>query len=239
MRPAPTTRSASRRCATSSPASRIVCFRKCAAVCKAGDICSALATNDRFACVPEKPGLCQPCALNVDCPYPGDRCLEIGGTKVCARDCSFDGQCPTSYRCADGTDTNGAYVTKQCQPTSGTCECTAVSAGQTTPCQESNSLRHLHRRAHLPPAQRLRGLHRAGAHHRVVQRPRRRLQRDDGREPGRDHLRHRGVPAHGQQLHQRLARRCATRARRAPRSATRRTTTATAWWTKASTSRPR
>ncbi len=121
------------------PGKEKVCFKKCAAGCKAGDLCSALAVNDRFACVPEVPGLCQPCALNVDCPYPGDRCLEIGGTKVCARDCSFDGQCPTSYRCADGTDTNGAYVTKQCQPTSGTCECVAASAGQTQPCSETNS----------------------------------------------------------------------------------------------------
>ena len=122
------------------PGKAQVCFRKCSAVCKAGDICTSLASNDRFACVPERPGLCQPCALNVDCPYPGDRCLELGGTKVCARDCAFDGQCPSSYRCADGTDTNGAYAPKQCQPTSGTCECTTATAGQTKPCTESNSI---------------------------------------------------------------------------------------------------
>jgi hypothetical protein len=122
------------------PGKSQVCFRKCSAVCKPGDLCTALAPNDRFACVPEKPGLCQPCALNIDCPYPGDRCLELGGTKVCARDCSFDGQCPSSYRCADGTDTNGAFVTKQCQPTSGTCECVAATAGQTRPCSETNSI---------------------------------------------------------------------------------------------------
>ena len=121
------------------PGKALVCFRKCAAVCKAGDVCTALAANDRFACVPEVPGLCQPCALNVDCPYPGDRCVEIGGTKVCSRDCSFDGQCPSSYRCADATDTNGAFVTKQCQPTSGTCECVAASAGQSMPCSETNT----------------------------------------------------------------------------------------------------
>lgn len=121
------------------PGKSQVCFRKCSAVCKVGDICTALATNDRFACVPDRPGLCQPCALNIDCPYPGDRCLELGGTKVCSRDCSFDGQCPSSYRCADGTDTNGAFTTKQCQPTSGTCECTAATAGQTRPCSETNS----------------------------------------------------------------------------------------------------
>ncbi len=117
-----------------------VCFRKCSAGCKAGDLCTALAVNDRFACVPDRPGLCQPCSLNVDCPYPGDRCLELGGTKVCARDCGFDGQCPSSYRCADGIDTNGAFAPKQCQPTSGTCDCTAASAGQTRPCSESNAI---------------------------------------------------------------------------------------------------
>lgn len=122
------------------PGKPMVCFRKCAVGCKPGDLCTALAVGDRFACVPERPGLCQACALNVDCPYPGDKCLEIGGTKVCGRDCSFDGVCPTSYRCADGTDTNDEYVTKQCQPISGTCECVAANAGQTKPCSETNAI---------------------------------------------------------------------------------------------------
>jgi hypothetical protein len=116
-----------------------VCFRKCATVCKPGDVCTSLAVGDRYACVPEKPGLCQGCELNTDCPYPGDRCVELGGTKVCARDCAFDGQCPASYRCADATDTTGAYAPKQCQPTSGTCDCIASTAGQTVPCSETNS----------------------------------------------------------------------------------------------------
>lgn len=121
------------------PGKAMVCFRRCSVGCNAGDVCTPLAVNDRFACVPERPGLCQSCSLNVDCPYPGDKCIEIGGNKVCARDCSFDGVCPSSYRCADATDTNGEYVTKQCQPVSGTCECTAATAGQQKPCGESNS----------------------------------------------------------------------------------------------------
>ncbi|MGV3622997.1 MAG: MopE-related protein [Archangium sp.] len=121
------------------PGKSMVCFRRCSQECKSGDICTPLAVNDRFACVPERPGLCQSCALNVDCPYPGDKCIEIGGNKVCARDCSFDGVCPSSYRCADATDTNGEYVTKQCQPISGTCECTAATSGQQKPCGETNN----------------------------------------------------------------------------------------------------
>ncbi|PZR18694.1 MAG: hypothetical protein DI536_02095 [Archangium gephyra] len=122
------------------PGKSTVCFRRCSQECKSGDICTPLAVNDRFACVPERPGLCQSCALNVDCPYPGDKCVEIGGAKVCARDCSFDGVCPSSYRCADATDTNGEYVTKQCQPISGTCECTAATSGQQKPCSETNNI---------------------------------------------------------------------------------------------------
>ncbi len=122
------------------PGKSSICYRRCSIGCKPGDICSALAVNDRFACVPERPGLCQQCALNVDCPYPGDRCLEIGGTKICGRDCSFDGQCPSSYRCADGTASNDEYVTRQCQPISGTCECVAANAGQTKPCGETNAI---------------------------------------------------------------------------------------------------
>ncbi|MFO0594691.1 MAG: MopE-related protein [Myxococcaceae bacterium] len=122
------------------PGKSQVCFHKCSQGCKQGDICTALAPNDRFACVTDRPGLCQPCALNIDCPYPGDRCVQLGDSTFCARDCSFDGQCPATYRCADATDVMGAYVTKQCQPTSGTCECTASSSGQTKPCSETNAI---------------------------------------------------------------------------------------------------
>ena len=35
------------------PGKPTVCFKKCSSVCKPGDICTALAANDRFACVPE------------------------------------------------------------------------------------------------------------------------------------------------------------------------------------------
>ena len=122
------------------PGHSAVCFRRCAAGCHANEVCTALQLNDRFVCVPEKQGLCQPCNLNVDCAYPGDRCAQVAGTNVCTRDCSFDGQCPSSYRCADGVDSQGNSFVKQCQPTSGTCDCTQVSSGQTRPCSESNSI---------------------------------------------------------------------------------------------------
>ena len=119
------------------------CLRTCNEGCEATDVCTPLADGDRYVCLPEKPGLCQTCQLDEDCPYPADKCLIIGGTKMCGRDCSNpqDGvqQCPSSYRCADATDANGGLVTKQCQPISGTCECTSASVGQTKPCSETNS----------------------------------------------------------------------------------------------------
>src|SRR5512140_2378046 len=62
-----------------------VCVRKCAAGCKDTEICSPLDLNDRYACVPNVSGLCQPCQLSSDCPYPADRCVQLGGAMVCAR----------------------------------------------------------------------------------------------------------------------------------------------------------
>jgi len=120
------------------PGRRSVCFRKCEAGCKANEVCTSLQLNDRRVCVPELPGLCQPCAVNVDCAYPGDRCADVGGGTSCTRDCSFDGQCPPSFSCADGVDSQGQPFKKQCLPTSGTCDCTLASSGQSKPCAQAN-----------------------------------------------------------------------------------------------------
>ena len=122
------------------PGQPTVCFRGCAAGCKMNELCTALQLDDRFVCVPERAGLCQPCVLNIDCPYPGDRCAQVEGSTLCTRDCSFDGQCPFEYRCAAGVDSQGTAFAKQCQPSSGTCDCTLASMGQTRPCSSSNSL---------------------------------------------------------------------------------------------------
>ena len=122
------------------PGEPSVCLRKCSAGCDPTDVCNALATMDRYACLPERKGLCLSCTSDIDCAYPGDKCLSIGGVSVCGRDCSFDGQCPSSYRCADGTAPGGGAVSRQCQPVSGTCECIASTAGQTIPCEETNNL---------------------------------------------------------------------------------------------------
>jgi hypothetical protein len=115
-----------------------VCLRKCTAGCREADQCTRLAEG-RYACVPQRAGLCQSCQQDADCPYPADRCITLGADKFCGRDCSFDSTCPSTFRCADAIAVDGTSVTKQCQPQSGTCACIAATAGQTMPCEVTNS----------------------------------------------------------------------------------------------------
>ncbi|MDX2008599.1 MAG: MopE-related protein [Myxococcaceae bacterium] len=114
------------------------CLRKCTSGCRPSEVCTTLA-EDRLACVPERAGLCGACTVDSDCPYPGDKCLVLGQERFCGRDCAFDGQCPSSFRCADAVTVTGLSVPSQCQPTSGTCTCTAATAGQQQPCEVTNS----------------------------------------------------------------------------------------------------
>jgi len=115
-----------------------VCLRTCTQGCRGADICTQL-SDGRYACVPEKAGLCKACEQDSDCPQVADRCLVLGTTHYCGRDCGFDDSCPPTFRCGEATTTTGALAPKQCQPTSGTCDCIAATAGQTIPCEVSNA----------------------------------------------------------------------------------------------------
>lgn len=116
-----------------------VCVRKCSAGCRADEVCTQL-NPGRFACQQDPHGLCRPCRVDTDCPYPADRCLLVDGQGVCGRDCAFDMACPTSYRCVNGVGTDGKAKALQCSPTSGSCSCTAASAGQTIGCEVKNTV---------------------------------------------------------------------------------------------------
>ncbi|MBX5482734.1 MAG: hypothetical protein IRZ16_12975, partial [Myxococcaceae bacterium] len=120
------------------PGKEKLCTRKCTDGCRSNEICEPL-VEGRYACVPDKAALCQPCESDADCPYPGDRCIQVAGTNVCGRDCSFNGACPDSFQCAQAVGFDGALLTTQCVATSGTCECTAASDGQTLPCESTNA----------------------------------------------------------------------------------------------------
>jgi Putative metal-binding motif len=118
------------------------CIRTCVTGCRALEVCSKLA-EDRYGCVPERAGLCKTCFQDTDCPYAGDKCIEVGAERFCGRDCSFDpgdpAACPSSYRCAEATTVHGEVARAQCQPVSGTCACTDKTVGQTVSCEVVNA----------------------------------------------------------------------------------------------------
>lgn len=114
-----------------------ICLQRCTEECPANQVCAQVGLN-RYGCVPEREGLCQPCDEDADCPYPADKCIALGGVKFCGRDCSGDGRCPTTYTCDFASDGQGNQVSPQCQPESGTCQCTAANIGQTVPCERRN-----------------------------------------------------------------------------------------------------
>lgn len=116
-----------------------VCVRKCSEGCRADEVCTQL-TPGRFACQQDPHGLCRPCRVDGDCPYPSDKCIVVDGQGVCGRDCAFDMTCPTSYRCVNGVGTDGKARSAQCSPVSGSCACTAASAGMTIGCESRNTL---------------------------------------------------------------------------------------------------
>ena len=114
-----------------------VCTRPCNHGCRADEVCTQL-NRGRFSCQPERGGLCTPCQLDSDCPYPSDRCIVVNGASVCGRDCEYNQQCPTSYRCRQGIGDTGEPKANQCTPLSGSCECTAASTGQQVGCTVQN-----------------------------------------------------------------------------------------------------
>ena len=116
------------------------CGRKCSLGCKPDtEVCTQVGFQ-KYGCVPKKEGLCKPCATSADCPYPADSCIAVGSVKVCGQDCSYDGTCAEGYRCGFAKDDQNNDVPAQCQPKSGTCDCTAASIGQRITCQKMNGV---------------------------------------------------------------------------------------------------
>jgi hypothetical protein len=119
------------------------CTRPCAPACPPGWACRLVPDpqgkpDPIGLCVVDRERLCQPCLDHTSCnPSGGDRCLDIEGQLACARDCTFEG-CPSGYECTTVLDEGQSY--RQCFPTTGTCVCSELSAGQTRGCQSQNAV---------------------------------------------------------------------------------------------------
>ncbi|MFO0596234.1 MAG: MopE-related protein [Myxococcaceae bacterium] len=114
-----------------------VCVRRCGDGCFTTEVCVQLTPN-RFACQSDQRKLCAPCVADSDCPYPSDHCLVVNGEHVCGRDCAFDQNCPTGYRCVNGQGVDGLPKVQQCVPTNASCACLARGDFM-QPCQTTNS----------------------------------------------------------------------------------------------------
>jgi len=91
-------------------------------------------------CLPFDDPSCRPCADDVNCGMPGNRCLTVDGSSVCGRDCAADNQygtadgfCPFGWTCTELPELGEGV--KQCLPTTGSCSCLlAEEAGTTRSC---------------------------------------------------------------------------------------------------------
>ena len=225
------------RCVTglcdAAPGFSPVCVRRCGDGCNPTEVCVQLTPN-RFACQPDQRKLCAPCVADVDCPYPSDKCIVVNGEDVCGRDCAFDQNCPTGYRCVNGLGVDGLPKVQQCVPTVASCACLARGDFQQA-CTTTND------------AGTCSGIKQCDlvSNSVVCDAPQAGVETcnglddncngDDRRRPDDRDLRRRRVPAHHLLVRRRRRGQLHARARPSPSCATASTTTATARSTTAST----
>ena len=97
------------------------------------DTCAAgfVRMND-FLCLPESSNLCEACATDANCTVAGAKCLDFDDGRHCTRPCDGPGDCPQGYTCA--LYEGGPADDLQCQPTTGSCSCSAANLGIARPC---------------------------------------------------------------------------------------------------------
>jgi hypothetical protein len=137
----------------------------CTIPCGAGKSCPpngycAWHPGKGYTCLPDNGNQCAQCVTTADCPNVSDTCTPSPQIdRFCARDCSFDGLCPTGFTCVavqdylPGSDAGlpeaglgeaGApsEPPRMCVPVNGqSCPCTAKRDGVKRRCvQQSGSL---------------------------------------------------------------------------------------------------
>lgn len=140
-------------------ASKSVCVEKCTAgkACPAGGYCT-FHEGHGYICVPDTQNQCAKCTTDAECPNIGDRCTPSPKIdRFCARDCSFDQQCPTGFECVSSgsyppgmpqpdagapdaaVGDAGAKPAKMCVPVSGdSCPCNSKRDGVKRRCTKTN-----------------------------------------------------------------------------------------------------
>ncbi len=76
----------------------------CTTSCQTGQPCAegycAFQPDAGYVCIPDTNNECAQCKKDADCPNVGDRCATSPKFNLfCARDCSFDGVCPSGFTC--------------------------------------------------------------------------------------------------------------------------------------------
>ncbi|PKN53880.1 MAG: hypothetical protein CVU56_29515, partial [Deltaproteobacteria bacterium HGW-Deltaproteobacteria-14] len=117
------------------------------AACAPGFVPFPQTGTARF-CLPLAAKSCQPCSGDADCGFAGDHCVSVGSDdgKYCAQRCDAAapyagctgaigqaGCCPSGFTCQD---VGGAAL---CQPDSGSCQCSAASAGLSRVCSAAGN----------------------------------------------------------------------------------------------------
>lgn len=85
-----------------------------------------------FQCMVPPDTSCLICLTDADCI--GSLCVTVDGQKRCAEPCTVEEQCSDGYGCQ--MHSSGV---KLCLPDSGSCECSAVTAGIKRTCSRANS----------------------------------------------------------------------------------------------------
>jgi hypothetical protein len=115
-----------------------VCTVTCLDSCPEGYSCLGILNTFPdivFICVPDGLKLCAACQVDEQCG--SGKCVDIGGSGFCTRDCASDA-CPLGYTCIDNdVETAGGFA-KQCVPDNGACDCNASNDGQTRACSVQN-----------------------------------------------------------------------------------------------------
>ena len=119
-----------------------VCTGTCLADCPSGWSCKSVINtlpDVVFVCVPDVLVLCKPCVADQQCA--GGRCLPFGAAdeQFCVTDCETNEDCPGGFVCGViGTPDAAQY--KGCLPETGSCDCSAASAGGVRSCQAVNEI---------------------------------------------------------------------------------------------------